>query len=97
MTRRVKDLCRGAFLDQRPGIEHADAVAHLGDHREVVADEQDRGCDLTAQLGYEVQHLGLHRGVEPGGRLVQDQQRRIAGQGCRNADPLLHPARELVG
>ena len=53
-------------------------------------------ANLAAQLGYEVEHLGLHRGVEPGGRLVQDQQRRIAGQGRRDADPLLHPARELV-
>ena len=36
----LEHLLRRALLDQFAGVEHADPVAHLGDHREVVADEQ---------------------------------------------------------
>ena len=42
----------------------------LGD----VYKRQDRGRIFAAQPGDQVQHLGLDRGVQPGCRLIQDQQ-----------------------
>jgi hypothetical protein len=45
----VEDLAGPALLDELAGVEDADAVAHLGDHGEVVADEQHRGVELAAQ------------------------------------------------
>ena len=44
----------------------------------------------------EIEHLGLDRGVEPGGRLVEDEQLRVASQRHRDDDALLHPAGQLV-
>src|SRR3712207_7652243 len=38
----------------------------------------------------------LFRSIQGGGRLVGDQQRRMAGQGLRNHDALAHAARQLV-
>ena len=80
VARLGKDLPRRAFLDQRAGIEHADACAHAADHRKVVADEQDGAAHLGAQPLDEVEHLGLHRRVQRGCRLVEDEQRRVDGQ-----------------
>ena len=51
---------------------------------------------LVAQGAHEVEHLGLDRRVETGGRLVEHQQLRVAGQRHRDDDALQHPARQLV-
>ena len=45
----------------------------------------------------ELEDLGLDGGVERRGRLVQDQQAGLGGQGHRDDDALQHPAGELVG
>ena len=49
VARLVEHLAGRALLDQLPGVQHADPVAHLGDHGQVVADEQHRGVELLAQ------------------------------------------------
>ena len=96
VARVVEHRLDRPLLDEPPGVEHADAVAHLRDDLEVVADEQDRRAELRAQRRDEVEHLRLDRRVEAGRRLVEDQQRRVLGQRHRDHDALLHPARELV-
>ncbi len=48
------------------------------------------------ELRDQVDHLGLDRGVEPGGRLVEDQQARVGRESHRDHDALLHPAGKLV-
>ena len=53
-------------------------------------------CSSRLQLGDQVEHLGLDRRVEPGRRLVEDQQRRVLRERHRDHDALLHPARELM-
>ena len=85
-----------AFLDEPAGVEHADAVAHLRDHAEVVADEEHGRVELGLELRDEVEHLGLDRRVEAGGGLVEDQQRRVLGERHRDHDALLHAAGELM-
>ena len=49
------------------------------------------------RLPEHVEHLGLDRDVERGGRLVGDQQLRRVGDRHRDHRPLAHPAGELVG
>ena len=92
----VEHLARRSLLDQLAGVQHADAVAHLRDHAEVVADEQQRRVELGAQRRDQVEHLGLDGRVERGRRLVEDQQRRLGGERHRDHDALEHAARELV-
>ena len=92
----VEHLAGRALLDQLAGVEHADAVAHLGDHRQVVADEQQRGVELVAQAPDQIEHLGLDGGVQRRGGLVEDQQRGLGGQRHGDHDALEHAARELV-
>ena len=53
-------------------------------------------CSSAWSCDDEVEHLRLDRRVEPGRRLVEDQQRGILRQRHRDHDPLLHPAGELV-
>ena len=78
-------------------VEHADALAGLPDHAEVVADEEDGGAEPLLQLSDEVEHLGLDRGVEPGRRLVEDQQARVRRERHRDDHALLHPAESWCG
>ena len=91
-----KTCCAGPFLDHLAGVHHADPVAHRADHAEVVGDQQDRRVGLDPQRAHEVEHLGLDRGVEPGGRLVEHEQPRVARQRHGDHDALLHAARQLV-
>ena len=46
--------------------------------------------------GDEVEHLGLDRRVEPGRRLVEDEQRRVLRERHRDHDALLHASGELM-
>ena len=96
VARLGEDRLRLALLDEPAGVEDADALAHLPDHREVVADEEDAGAELLAQGGDEVEHLGLDGRVEARGGLVEDEQRRVGGEGHGDDDPLLSAAGELV-
>ena len=96
VPRVAEDLLGGPLFDEPAGIEHADALAHLRDDREVVADEEDARPELLAQRRDEVEHLGLDRRVEARRRLVEDEERRVLREGHRDDDALLHAARELV-
>ena len=53
-------------------------------------------CEFPLEPRHEVEHLCLDRRVEPGRRLVEDEQGGVLREGHRDHDPLLHPARELV-
>src|SRR5258706_4030335 len=46
VARLLEDLPGRALLHQLAGVHHAKPVTHLGDHREVVADEQYGGVEL---------------------------------------------------
>ncbi len=71
-------------------------VGELGDHPEVVGDEDDRGAELLAQRPHQLEDLRLDRHVERGGRLVGDEQLRVAGERHGDHHALAHAAGELV-
>ena len=96
MARLGEDRLRLALFDEAAGVEDADPLAHLPDHREVVADEEDARAELLAQRRDEVEHLRLDGRVEAGGRLVEDEERRVGGERHRDDDALLGAAGELV-
>ncbi len=84
------------LLDEPAGVEHADAVAHLRDHAEVVADEEDGRVELGLEARDEIEHLGLDGRVEARRRLVEDQQLGLLRERHRDHDALLHAAGELM-
>jgi hypothetical protein len=87
--------CRRAF-DDPARIHDGDAVAHARDDAEVVRDEQHAHAGLALDVLQKLEVLRLDRDVERGGRLVGDQQRRIAGERDRAGDPLAHAAAQRV-
>ena len=96
VPRVLQHRLRLALLDELAGVEHADAVAHLADDPEVVADEEHGRVQLRLQPRDEVEHLGLDGRVEARRRLVEDEERRLGRERHRDDDALLHAAGELV-
>ena len=96
MGRRMDDGIDRADLDDPAGIHHRDPVAGLGDHAHVVGDQHDRRAVLLAEPLEQGNDLRLDRDVERRGRLVGDDQLRLAGERQGDHDPLPHAARELV-
>ena len=96
MTRVAQHSVRVALLHEAPRVEHPDALAHLRDHSEVVADEEHRGLELALQVRDQIEHLGLDGRVESCRGLVEDQQGRVLRERHRDDHALLHPTRELM-
>ena len=80
----------------RPAYITASRWHVRGQHRQVVADHQQPDVPLVDQFRRQVQHLRLHHHVQRGGRLVRDDQPRVAGQRHRDHHPLPLPAGQLV-
>ena len=92
----VVQVLGGRLLDQRAEVHHADPVGDVPDHREVVGDDQVGQAELVLQVLQQVDHLGLHRDVQRGHRLVGDDQVRVDRQRPGDADALPLAAGELV-
>jgi hypothetical protein len=88
--------CTEPDLDGLAGIDHAQVVAQLGDHAEIVRHEQQRDVELGDQLAQQQQDLVLRRDVERGGRLVGDHQLRRTGERRGDQQALALAARELM-
>ena len=97
MARRIDDLRDAALLDDASGVHDRDAIGDLDGGADVVGDEDHRHAGLALQFAQEQQNLDLHRRVERRGRLVGEQQARLAGQRQGDHRALAHAARELVG
>ncbi len=93
---RREDVAHGTLLGDLPGVHDRDAVARLGDHREVVRDQQQREPEIAPQLLEQLQDLPLRHHVERRRGLVADDQLGPAGQRERDHHALPHAAGELV-
>jgi len=92
----AEDGADGAGLDCSPAAEDDDAVAHLADDGEVVADEEHGDAELVSDAVDEAQDLRLHRHVESGDRLVADEDARLRGERPGERDALTFAAREVA-
>ena len=70
--------------------------AEVGDHAEVVGDEDHRHPEPRLERAEQVEDLRLHGDVERGRGLVGDEQARLAREREREQRALAHAARELV-
>ncbi len=71
-------------------------MGDAGHDAEIVGDEQQAEAEVALQLGQQAQDLRLHRDVERRGRLVGDQELRLAHQRHGDHHALAQAARELV-
>src|SRR4029450_5900633 len=88
------ELVGGLEAEQLAVVEDPDAVGEGLGLGQVVRTEQDRRVVFGAHLADELLHLLLRARVEPGGRLVQQQQDRRGQQRAGQRDLLLHAAGE---
>ena len=88
---------RGVGLDD-PAVPHdRDAVGH-GHRLALVVGHEERGRPGGPERVHDsVAGLGPQGGVQGRERFVQQEQGRAGGQRPRERDPLLLPARELMG
>ena len=93
---RPVDLVDGRGLHDPARVHHRDLVGDVGDHAEVVGDQDQAHVVLALQLREQVHDLGLHGDVERGGRLVGDDQVGLQGHRHGDHDALAHTAGELV-
>ena len=86
----------GPYSTSFAAKHHEHIVGDLGDHAEVVRDEDDRHAAVVAQLAEDFENLRLDRDVERGRRLVGDEELRIAREGHRDHHALLLAAGHLM-
>ncbi len=87
----MQQLLVGAGLAQPPVVQHEDAVGVL--HGGEAVGDDDRGA-ARQEPGEGVPDQELGFGVDAGGRLVQDQDLRIVGEGAGEGEQLLLPDRQ---
>ena len=93
----AQDVRDRALLHHLAGVHDGNGVGHLGHEGQVVAHEHHREAQLLLQLVQQVDDLLLHRHVEGGGRLVGNDELRVARQRHGDEHALALPAGELVG
>ena len=91
-----KEFIDRRALDDLAGIHHGDLVADFGNDAEIVGDQDDGRAARGLQFAHQIEDLRLQRDVERGGRLVRDQQARIAGERDSDHHALAHAAGKLV-
>jgi len=96
MARTVKQLKDIGLLHRPAGVHHHHLVAQLRHHTKVVSDEDDGHARLGLQLFHQLQDLGLDGHIQRRGRLVTDEQVRLARERHGNHHPLAHTTRQIV-
>ena len=95
--RRADELLARAELDDLAVAHDRDPVAEPQRLGEVVGDEDHRLAGLLLKAHHLVLHVAADERVEGAERLVVEHHERVADEGARDADALLHAAGELVG
>ena len=89
----VRDEVGGLAFELHPAVgEHRHARAEVGDVVDDVGREDDD--DIVADRGEQVEEAVALLGVEAGGRLVDDDQLRVADQRLGDPEALPHTAGE---
>lgn len=68
-----EDILERAALHHLAAVHDDDFFGNVGDHPEIMGDQQHRHAQLLLQLEHELQNLGLDRHVKRCRRLVGNQ------------------------
>ena len=90
------DLCASAFGQFLAVIKHQDAVGEVHHHLHVVLDQHHRDTGI-GDLAHQMVDLDGFLGVEAGGRLVEEDQARLHGQGAGDFETLERAVGHAVG
>ena len=88
-------LCVSVF-DDLAVVHNGNFFAYAAHDAQVVGDEEQRNAALFVEPPEHVENLGLHRHVEGGGRLVEDEKLRVVDEGRRDHRALALTAGELM-
>src|SRR4029077_11837445 len=88
VLRRGEDLAFLRRLDDLAEIHHRDAMRHMLDDGEVMADEEKGEAELLLQVLQEIDDLRLHRDVERGDGLVANDEIGLRRERASDADAL---------
>ncbi|MNI41422.1 hypothetical protein D3C73_956750 [compost metagenome] len=84
------------FLDDPAEIHDRDTIRHVPHDGKVVADKEVGQAKFVLQPAHQVEDLRLHRDVERRGRLVADEEFRLAGERPGDRDALTLSAGKFV-
>jgi len=84
-----------AFIDESSFLHHANPVAYVFYHCEIVRYQDYGKPKIAAKVAQKVQDSCLHGYVECANRLVGDKYARFASKGARYRHSLTLPARHL--
>lgn len=79
MTRRFEQRLGVSLFNQTSEVQNPDAIGHVPDNRQVMANEQVRQPQPILEIRHQVQHLRLHRNIECRCRLITDDEIRFRG------------------
>ena len=96
VARRREQRLDAALLHDASRVHHDGPVAELGHEVEIVGDVDEREVQAAPEVMEQLDDLGLHGHVERGGRLVGNQQLRLAGKRHADEGALPHAAAQLV-
>ena len=97
MGRRRKEGLDGRLLDHLSSVHDDHPGAGLGDHCQIVGNQQHRQSQLLAKLLQQLEDLSLDGDIEGRGRLVGNQEIGFGSQRDSDHHPLSLSARELMG
>ncbi len=85
------------LLNQLPSIHDVDQIGIACHYSKVVRNQDHGNTQATGEVFHQLQNLGLNGDVQGCGRLIRQDQRRVAGQGHGDHESLPHTAAEVVG
>ena len=92
MLRIVEHLVGESLLHDRTALHHHQPVRQQPRDAEIVGHQHDRQVQPFDKAAQQVEEAGLHRDVEAAGRLVHEDQPRIADEVARDLQALAHAA-----
>src|SRR5262245_7994719 len=96
VMRRRQHRVAGAGFDNAAAIDDGDAIGEVGDHRDVVRDQEIGDIEAIAQVGQQIDDGGLYGNIERRDRFVADNELGLGSNGAGDTDALLFAAAHLV-
>ena len=92
----IQHIFHRPSLNHSPGVEDDNPMADVADYGEVVGDDQIAQLGFPVQLGQHLQDPRLHRDVQCGQGLIQDQKLGFRRQRAGHTEALALTGAQFV-